>query len=113
MTRIAFVVTYLASAAAVVLLNANTGNDLLPVAIWAVASGLLGWGTGQPAFALLAFLAIPFSVPFGLPDHAPSHDPLPVWTSAMYGAFCSSGLIFCTVLIRRFIEIHRRQHPSP
>lgn len=48
MNRIAVVVTYLAgAAAAVILLNANSGNGELAIAIWAVASALLGWEPGS------------------------------------------------------------------
>ena len=42
MTRIAFIVVYLAgAAAAVILFNANTGAGELAIAIWAIASVLL------------------------------------------------------------------------
>ena len=47
MARIAFIVVYLASAAAaVVLLNANIGHGELAIAIWAVASVLLAADAG-------------------------------------------------------------------
>lgn len=56
MARIACIVIYPAAAvAAVVLLNANNGHEELAVAIWVVASVLLGWGAGRLSFALLAF----------------------------------------------------------
>lgn len=83
MNRIALVATYLAgAAAAVILLNANSGDGELAIPIWAVASVLLGWGTGQLGFAFLAFLAVPFAVPFGYPDHYQYSEPLPIWWSA-------------------------------
>lgn len=113
MTRIALVVTYLAGAAvAVVLLNANTENGSLAVAIWAVASVLLGWGTGRGAFALLAFLAIPFSVPFGYPDNYLYSEPLPVWWAAMICAFASAGLIVFIAFMKRIIEIRQHRRAS-
>jgi hypothetical protein len=89
MTRMGLILTYLAgAAAAVILFNANNGGDELAIVIWAIASVLLGWGTGQLRFALLALLAIPFAVPFGYPDHYQYSDqysePLPIWWSAMF-----------------------------
>ncbi len=116
MTRIpsiAFVMTYLAgAAAAVALLNANTGHGELAVAIWAVASVLLGWGTGQLGFALLAFLAIPFAVPFGYPDHYQYSEPSPIWWSAAFCAFASAGLICLMAVIKSIVEL-RRQSRAP
>jgi hypothetical protein len=113
MTRIALVVTYLAGAAvAVVLFDANSGDGKLALVIWAVASVLLGWGTGQLSFALLALLAIPFAVPFGYPNNYQYSEPLPIWWGVMFCAFVSTGLIFLTALIRRIVEIHRRQRTS-
>jgi hypothetical protein len=113
MTRIAFIVTYLAGAAgAVVLLNANSGNGELAIAIWAIASVLLGWGTGQLGFAFLAFLAIPFAVPFGNPDHYQYSEPSPIWWSAMACAFISACLIFASALIKSVVEARRHEQAS-
>lgn len=112
MTRIALVVTYLASVAtAVVLLNA-TGNNLLAFAIWAIASVILGWGTGQIGFALLAFLAMPFSIPFGHPNHSPeSEPPLVLWSVGFY-ALISASLVFSTALMRSVVDSRRHQRSS-
>jgi hypothetical protein len=108
MTRIAFVVTYLAGAAiAIVLLNANGGDSVLAIAIWAVASVLLGWGTGQLGFALISLLAIPFAVPFGYPDHYQYSEPIPIWWSAMLCALPSACLIFASALIKNVVEAQR------
>lgn len=113
MTRIAFVVTYLVgAAAAVILLNANSGDGELAIAIWAVASLLLGLGTGQLGFALLALLAIPFAVPFGYPDHYQYSEPMPIWWSAMFCAFVSACLIFASALIKNVVEACRHQQAS-
>ncbi len=113
MTRIAFVVTYLVgAAAAVILLNANSENGGLAIVIWAVASVLLGLGTGQIGFALLAFLAIPFAVPFGYPDHYEYSEPAPISWSAMFYAFISSCLIFASALIKDVVEARRHQQAS-
>ena len=113
MVRLAFVVAYLAGAAlAVVLLNANSGGEEVAVAVWAVVSVALGLGGGRLDFALLAFLAIPFAVPFGYPDHYQYSEPLPIWWSVAVCAFFSAGLIFLTALVRRSVELHRRQRPS-
>lgn len=114
MTRIAFIVAYLAAAAAaVVLLNANTGDGEWAVAIWAVASVVLGLGTGQPGFALLAFLAIPFAVPFGYPDNYQFSEPNPIWWSAAVLAFFSAGVIFFVALLRRIAELRRHRPATP
>lgn len=76
MPRIALIVTYLTgAAAAVILLDANSGDGGLAIVIWTLASVLLGLGTGQLGFALLALLAIPFAVPFGYPSHYQYSDP--------------------------------------
>lgn len=108
MTRIAFVVTYLAAAAvAVVLLDANGGGSGLAIVIWAVASVLLGWGTGRPGLALLSLLAIPFAVPFGYPDHYQYSEPMPIWWSAMLCAFISTCLIFAGALIKNAVDAQR------
>jgi hypothetical protein len=72
---------------------------------------LLGWRTGQPGFALLALLVIPFGIPFGYPDHR-YNEADPVWFSAAFYAVISAALIFLTAFIRRFGEAHRRQRAS-
>jgi hypothetical protein len=111
--RIAFIVVYLASAtAAVVLFNANIGHSGLAIAIWAVASVLLGLGTGQLGFALLAFLAIPFAVPFGYPDHYEYSEPLPIWWGVAIYACFSAGLIFLGAVIKNIVELRRRRPTS-
>ena len=108
MTRIAFIVTYLAgTAAAIILLNASSGDGELAIAIWVIASALLGWGTGQLAFALLAFLAIPFAVPFGYPDHYQYSEPLPIWWFVAICAFFSAVLVSIVAVIRRIVEAQR------
>jgi len=113
MTRIASIVTYLAGvAAAIILLNANNGDDELAIVIWAVASVLLGWGTGQLSFAFLALLAIPFSVPFGYPDNYQYSEPMPIWWSAMFCVFPSACLIFASALIKSVVESRRHQRTS-
>jgi len=113
MTRNAFILTYLAgAAAAIILLNANTGDGELAVVIWAVTSVLLGWGTGRLGFALIAVLAIPFAVPFGYPDHYQYSEPLPIWWSAMYYAFISACLIFASALIKNVFDERRHQRTS-
>lgn len=113
MARIAFIVIYLASAAAaVVLFNANLGHGELAIAIWAVASVLLGLGTGQLGFALLAFLAIPFAVPFGYPDHYQYSEPLPIWWGVAIYAFFSAGLIFFGALMKNMVGLCRRRRAS-
>lgn len=77
------------------------------IVIWAVASVLLGWGTGQLGFAFLALLAIPFAVPFGYPDHYQYSEPMPIWWSAMFYAFISTCLIFASALIKHVVKARR------
>jgi hypothetical protein len=113
MTRIAFIVVYLAgAAAAVVLLNANTGSGAWAIGIWAVTSVLLGWGTGKPGFAPIALLAIPFAIPFGYPDDYQYSEPMPIWWGAAIFAFFSAGLIFLTALVKRATEHLRHRRAS-
>ena len=113
MARIAFVLTYLAgAAAAVILLNANTGDGELAIVIWAITSVLLGGGTGTLGFALLAFLAIPFAVPFGYPDNYQFSEPMPIWWSAAFCALFSAGLILLSALMRLIVEARRHQRAS-
>jgi hypothetical protein len=113
MTRITFVVAYLVGAvAAVILLNANSGDGGLAIVIWAAASVLLGFGTGQPGFALLALLAIPFAVPFGYPDHYQYSEPMPIWWSATFCALASACLIFASALIKNVVDARRHQQTS-
>lgn len=109
MARIALVVSYLSGAAiAVILLNANSGDGELALVIWAVASVLLGWGTGQPFFAPLALLAIPFAIPLGYPDHYQYSEPLPIWWWAAILALASAGLIVFTALMKRIVDLRRQ-----
>ena len=105
MVRVAFIVSYLGgTAAAVFLLNANNGDEGLAFAIWAVTSLLLGWGTGNLAFALLAFLAIPFAVPFGNPDHYEFSEPLPIWWTVAIASVFSAALILFGALVKRVVN---------
>jgi hypothetical protein len=114
MARLAFIATYLAgAAAAVILLNANIGAGELALAIWAIVSVLLGWGTGRPAFAPLAFLAIPFAVPFGYPDHYEFSEPLPIWWSVAVCAFFSAGLILLSAFLKLIVEARRHRKAPP
>lgn len=113
MTRIVLVVTYLAgTAAAVILLNANSGDSGWGIGIWAVASVSVGWGTGQLSFAFLPLLAIPFAVPFGYPDHYQYSEPMPIWWSVMFGALISTCLIFASALIKNVFEDRRQRQTS-
>jgi hypothetical protein len=114
MSRLAFVATYLTgTAAAVILLNANISAGELALAIWAIASVLLGWGSGQIAFALLAFLAIPFAVPFGYPDNYEFSEPMPIWWSIAVCAFFSAGLILISALLKLAVEARRHGKAPP
>jgi hypothetical protein len=109
MLRVAFILTYLlAAAAAVLLLEGNTGKGELAIAIWAVASILLGWGTGQPVLAVLAFVVVPFAIPLGYPNDYAYSEPLPIWWwVAVLSAF-SAGVILLAAFARRIFELRRR-----
>lgn len=115
MARIAFIMVYLAAAAAaVILFNANIGAGEWAIAIWAIASVLLGWGTGQPILAPLALLAIPFAIPFGYPDNYQYSEPLPIWWGVAICTFFSAGLIFLAALVKRTSDLRRHgRDPSP
>jgi MFS family permease len=112
MSRIVFVVTYLAAAALVVILvDANTGNGQLEIAtmvLWGLSSLLLGWGTGQPLWALLVFLVIFFAVPFGAVDDYVYHEaPLLVVLAFIYG-IGSAALIVISAVARMIADRRRR-----
>jgi hypothetical protein len=114
MPRIAFIVTYLVgTATAVILLDANISAGESALAIWAVTSVLLGWGTGQIAFAPLAFLAIPFAVPFGYPDNYEFSEPVPIWWSVAVCTLFSAGLIFLSALAKLIVEARRHRKAPP
>jgi hypothetical protein len=113
MLRIAFIVSYLGGmAAAILLLNANNGDEGLAFAIWALASVLLGWGTGNLASSLLAFLAIPFAVPFGSPDHYEFSEPLPIWWTAAIASVFSAALILFGALVKLIFDGRRHERVS-
>lgn len=92
--------------------NVDRAQGELAIVIWAVASVLLGWGTGQLGFAFLALLAIPFAIPFGYPDHYQYSEPMPIWWSAMFCAFISACLILASALIKNVVEARRHQQAS-
>lgn len=102
--RIALIIAYLIGmVVAVFMLNAD-GSSESAFAIWMAASVLLGWGTGNPMFAILPFLAIPLAIPFGIPDDPASRsaDPVfPVALGAAYYALFSGMLIVLFAMARR------------
>lgn len=111
MNRIALVATYLAAAAfAVIVVNAHTENQLegAAVAAWVLASVLLGWGTGQPLWALLVVLVVAFAKPFGAQNPPVYHDAVSmVFVAVVYGV-CSAGLIVISALARMVVDRRRR-----
>jgi hypothetical protein len=109
MIKIAFALTYLVAAAVVVVLfNANSGDEELALILGALASVMLGLGTGRFAFALLPFLAIPFAIPFGYPNDYVYSEPLPIWWWIAVLSLVSSGLVIVAVLSRLTVERVRR-----
>ncbi|HEX5714099.1 MAG TPA: hypothetical protein VFX85_12370 [Solirubrobacterales bacterium] len=106
-TRLVLVAIYLAGMIAeILLLNTSNGIGWWPVVIMGATSTLLGLGTGQPAWALLAFLAIPLAVPFGAPEEV-LHEAFPVWFSMAFYAFYSSVLILITAFARKIVDSRR------
>ena len=94
-----------ATVVAIVLFNANAENDWLAIAVWWVASVLLGWASRTPALALLAFLAIPIAIPFGhANEHLGSDAPwVPLFAAA--GAVVSALLIALSAFAARRVSV--------
>lgn len=108
----AFIGIYLATAATVVVLfDGNTWVGAIGLVLWAIASVLLGWGTGQVAFALLALLPIVFAVPFGYPNNYEFSEPLPIWWSVAICAFFSSILITLGAVAKLIVD-HKKAPPK-
>jgi hypothetical protein len=111
-TRIGLIALFLlAAVAAIIIFNANVGAGEAAIAIWAIASVLLGWGTGQLTFALLAFLAVPLAIPFGYPDNYEFSEPMPIWWGVGVCAIFSAGLVFLSALLKLVVEAHRHRKP--
>jgi hypothetical protein len=109
MIRIVLLVTYLAAAAvAIILVNADWANQQQAMVLWGLASVLLGWGTGQTRWALLAFLAVPFAVPFGFSNEFLGSDaPLVAFLAFMFG-IGSAALIVISAGARMIVDGDRR-----
>jgi hypothetical protein len=111
-TRIVFVAAYLTAAAlAVILVNANTENDQLEtaaVALWGIASLLLGWGTGQPLWALLVFLVVAFAAPFGVQNPPVYHEAASMVVIAFFYGIGSAALIVISAGARIIVDRRRR-----
>jgi hypothetical protein len=110
--RFGLVVAYLAAAAlTIVLVDAHSEKEqleLVALALWALASLLLGWGTGQPGWALLVLAVIAFAVPFGSQDPPVYHEAaLMVVVAGSYG-IVSAGLIVASALARLVADRGRR-----
>ncbi len=109
MTRIAFLVVYLAAAAIAVLLsNADAANGETAIAILVIASILLGLGTGRPLWALFALLMVPFAVPFGVSNGPLGGEPPYVAWFAFWWAIGSALLIVGSAVIRTVVMDRRR-----
>ncbi len=111
MSRIVFVVTYLAAAAlAVIVVNAHTENQLegAAVVLWGLASLLLGWGTGQPLWALLVFLVIAFAAPFGVQNPPVYHEAASMVVFAGFLGIGSAALIVISAVARLIVDRLRR-----
>ncbi len=112
MSRIVFVVTYLAAAAlAVIVVNAHTENELegAAVVLWGLASLLLGWGMGQPLWSLLVFVVIAFSAPFGSQDPPVYHEAASMVVFASFLGIGSAALIVISAVARMLVDRTRRQ----
>jgi len=113
MLRVACILTYLiGAAAAVILLDSNTGAGEAAIAIWAAASILVGWGTGRPVLAVLAFLAVPFAIPFGYPNAYAYSEPIPIWWSVAVLSFFSAGVILLAAFAKHVVELRSGRRSS-
>jgi hypothetical protein len=111
MNRIVFVVTYLGAAAiALIVVNAHTENELegAAIALWALASLLLGWGTGQPLWALLVFPVVAFAEPFGVQNPPVYHEAASMVIFAGFYGIGSAALIVVSALARMVVDRKRR-----
>lgn len=111
MSRIVFVVTYLAAAAlALIVVNAHTENQLegAAIALWALASLLLGWGTGQPLWSLLVFVVVAFSSLFGAQDPPVYHEAASMVVFAGFFGIGSAALIVVSAVARMVVDRKRR-----
>lgn len=115
MARILLAVAYLAAAAfAIVLFDAHTRNDdleIVALALWALASLSLGWGTGQPLWALLVLAVIAFAVPFGSQNPPVYHEAAITVIFASYVGIASGALVVISALAR--IVFDRRRQSTP
>jgi hypothetical protein len=89
----------------------DQGGAAFGIVAWGIASIALGLGTGQIAWSLLAFLAIPLAVPFGYPNDYEYSEPLPIWWGVAICAFFSAGLIFLAALAGPIVEKLRKPRP--
>lgn len=109
MIRIVCLVVYFAATAVVVLLfNADQANYEAAMALWGLASILLGLGTGRPLWAPFAFLAVPFAMPFGVANEYLGSDAPSVAIIVFIWAVGSAALITISALARMTIEARRR-----
>ncbi len=106
--RIVFVLAYLAAAAfAVVLFDAHTENEkleMVALGLWAIASLLLGWGTGQPLWSLLVIAVVAFAVPFGSQNPPVYHEAAITVIYAFFVGIASAALIVISALARILVD---------
>lgn len=115
MSRIVLVVTYLAAAAlAVIVVDAHTENQLegAAIALWVLASLLLGWGTGQPLWCLLVLVVVAFSSLFGVQDPPVYHEAASMVIFAGFFGMVSAALIVVSAAARMVFDRKRRDFHS-
>jgi TRAP-type C4-dicarboxylate transport system permease small subunit len=107
MRRILLVLIYLAAAAfAVVLFDAHTENEQLEtvaLALWGIASLLLGWGTGQPVWSLLVVGVVALAIPFGEQNPPVYHEAAFTVIYASIFGIASAALIVISALARMIV----------
>jgi hypothetical protein len=112
--RIIFVLAYLAAAAfAVVLFDAHAENDQLEIValgLWAIASVVLGWGTGQPLWSLLVIAVVAFALPLGSQNPPIYHEAAITVIYASLVGIASAALILISALARILVD---RRSVSP
>jgi hypothetical protein len=100
----AWVLLYLAAlAGSVLVFNADAENAWPALGLAGGASIVLGWATERPSLAVLALLAVPFSIPFGYADDYLGSDAPYVWWFGVFVALVSALAILGATWVKRVI----------
>jgi hypothetical protein len=96
-----YVATLLGS---VLVYNADAENNWPAFALAAAGSIAFGWIADRPGLAVLAVVAVPFSLPFGYADEYLGSDAPRVWWFGVAVAVISAALIVASAWTRRLTE---------